>query len=203
MLCQNIAFSEGVVSNSRIKEVSSIHPTDITKILQGLVSKGFLSMDGYGRWATYKLTPSLINSNYSENNKPSIDTNKPSLDANKLSLDANKPSLDTNDGSLDNEESALTNNLTQLTNETKVKLQEIGKEASKTSRLSAKELEKIILRLCDNQYLTTKQIADFCGRKPLAIMKRLRKMISKGEIVMAFPDRITHPHQCYMANDKK
>ena len=198
-----IAFSEGVVSNSRIKEVSSIHPTDITKILQGLVSKGCLSMDGYGRGATYKLTPSLINSNYSENNKPSIDTNKPSLDANKLSLDANKPSLDTNDGSLDNEESALTNNLTQLTNETKVKLQEIGKEASKTSRLSAKELEKIILRLCDNQYLTTKQIADFCGRKPLAIMKRLRKMISKGEIVMAFPDRITHPHQCYMANDKK
>ena len=184
-----IAFSEGVVSNSRIKEVSSIHPTDITKILQGLVSKGCLSMDGYGRWATYKLTPSLINSNYSENNKPSLDTNK--------------PSLDTNGDNLDNEESALTNNLTQLTNETIEKLQKIGKEASKTPRLSAKELEKIILRLCDNQYLTTKQIADFCGRKPLAIMKRLRKMISKGEIVMAFPDRVTHPHQCYMANDKK
>ena len=57
--------------------------------------------------------------------------------------------------------------------------------------------------LVENTSLTFAQIADFCGRKPLAIMKRLRKMISKGEIVMAFPDRITHPHQCYMANDKK
>ena len=219
-----IAFSEGIVSNSRIKEVSSIHPTDITKILQGLVSKGCLSMAGYGRWATYKLTLPPINSNYSENNKPTIDNkgdslynNKPTIDNKGDSLYSNKPTIDNKDDSLynnkpaiDNKDAglysnkpALDNNLTHLTDETIDRLQEIGKEAVEHPRLSADKLEEIILCLCENQYLTTKQIAKFCGRNPLTIMFRLRDLIDKGDIVMAFPDQIKHPQQCYKANDKK
>ena len=191
-----IAFSEGVVSNSRIKEVSSIHPTDITKILQGLVSKGCLSMAGYGRWATYKLTSPLINSNYSENNKPAIDNKGDSIYN-------NKPTIDNKDAGLYSNKPVLDNNLTHLTDETIDRLQEIGKEAVEHPRLLADKLEKIILRLCENQYLTTKQIAKYCGRNPLTIMLRLRDLIDKGDIVMAFPDQIKHPQQCYKANDKK
>lgn len=46
---------EGVVSNPRMRMVCDEHPADLTKMLQGLVARGFLVRDGQGRWTTYRL----------------------------------------------------------------------------------------------------------------------------------------------------
>lgn len=46
---------DGGVSNSRMQEVSTKHPADLTKVLQGLVRKGLLVQEGQKRGTVYRL----------------------------------------------------------------------------------------------------------------------------------------------------
>lgn len=58
-----IADTEGDVTNVRLREVTANHPADLTKMLQGLVRKGFLVSDGKRRWSRYKLPNASIKYN--------------------------------------------------------------------------------------------------------------------------------------------
>jgi predicted HTH transcriptional regulator len=49
------ASVEGVVNHSRLREISTLHSADITKILIGLVRDGFLVSRGSGRGTVYEL----------------------------------------------------------------------------------------------------------------------------------------------------
>ena len=46
---------EGEVSNSRLQLVRSEHPVELTKMLQGLASRGFLDQAGQKRGCSYRL----------------------------------------------------------------------------------------------------------------------------------------------------
>jgi len=46
---------EGVVDNSRMRQICTIHAADVTRLLQGLVAKGALVQEGQGRWSRYRL----------------------------------------------------------------------------------------------------------------------------------------------------
>lgn len=58
------AYLENSVSNQRMQQILDLHPTDIGKLLSGLVDKEILLSERRGRWTTYK-----INKDYK---KPSI-----------------------------------------------------------------------------------------------------------------------------------
>ncbi len=49
------AFLEQSVSNQRIQQMLDLHPTDIGRILSGLVDKSMLVSDWKGRWTTYTI----------------------------------------------------------------------------------------------------------------------------------------------------
>ena len=49
------AYLEGSVSNMRLQQMFDLHPTDIGRILGGLVDKGMLVSDWKGRWTTYTI----------------------------------------------------------------------------------------------------------------------------------------------------
>lgn len=49
------AFLEGSVSNQRLQQMLDLHPTDIGKVLSGLVDKGMLVSEWKGRWTTYTI----------------------------------------------------------------------------------------------------------------------------------------------------
>lgn len=51
-----MAHEEGEITNLRLQEVLTIHRTDVTKVLQSLVKRGFLIRQGFGRWTKYVLT---------------------------------------------------------------------------------------------------------------------------------------------------
>ena len=61
------AYLENSVSNQRLQQILDIHPTDIGKILSGLVEKGMLISDWKGRWTTY-----TINRDYKQT-EPQLD----------------------------------------------------------------------------------------------------------------------------------
>jgi ATP-dependent DNA helicase RecG len=63
---------EGSVTNQRLQQFSSDHTTDITRMLQDLVAKGFLIKDGYGRWASYRLAERLGRSGHNADGTPDI-----------------------------------------------------------------------------------------------------------------------------------
>jgi predicted HTH transcriptional regulator len=46
---------EGTVTNERLREISGAHPSDLTSLLRGLVTRGFLERHGNRRGAYYKL----------------------------------------------------------------------------------------------------------------------------------------------------
>ncbi len=69
------AYLEGSVSNQRLQQMLDLHPTDIGKILSGLVDKRMLISEPKGRWTTYTInreyqqTPDQISlSDYEEPN---------------------------------------------------------------------------------------------------------------------------------------
>lgn len=49
------AYLEGAVSNMRLQQMFELHPTDIGRILSGLVDKKMLVSDWKGRWTTYTI----------------------------------------------------------------------------------------------------------------------------------------------------
>ena len=49
------AYLEGDVSNMRLQQMIELHPTDIGRILGGLVDKKMLVSDWKGRWTTYTI----------------------------------------------------------------------------------------------------------------------------------------------------
>lgn len=49
------AYLEGSVSNQRMQQMLDLHPTDIGKVLSGLVDKGMLVSESKGRWTTYTI----------------------------------------------------------------------------------------------------------------------------------------------------
>ena len=61
---------ERSVSNQRLQQVCTDHTSDITRLLQDLVAKGFLLKAGYGRWASYRLVARRARSRQNEEGTP-------------------------------------------------------------------------------------------------------------------------------------
>ena len=49
------AYLEGSVSNQRLQQMLALHPTDIGKVLSGLVDRGMMISEPKGRWTTYTI----------------------------------------------------------------------------------------------------------------------------------------------------
>jgi ATP-dependent DNA helicase RecG len=54
---------EGSVSNRRLQEICGVHPTNLSKLLHGLVARRFLQQDGQKRWASYRLPGYTVQKN--------------------------------------------------------------------------------------------------------------------------------------------
>ena len=178
-----IADLENNVSNQRLQESSMIHTSDITKMLQGLVSKGLLIKDNYGRWATYRLATDIL-SNSSDNGTDSTDNGLNSTCNGENSTGNGADSTD-NGIFLDTE------------------LQAISAPARKKRRLPPAEMRKIIHRLCQERYLTLNQICHFLNRAPGTVRDQfIRNMLSENELTPRYTEP-NHPQQAYKTNPNR
>lgn len=73
---------EGWVDNARMRQVTSEHAADMTRLLQNLVSKGMLIQDGQGRWTRYHL---VSESDSVHKNPDSVHKNSDSVHKTELS----------------------------------------------------------------------------------------------------------------------
>ncbi|QVL31227.1 putative DNA binding domain-containing protein [Telmatocola sphagniphila] len=166
---------EGSVSNHRLQQFSSEHTTDITRMLQDLVAKGFLIKDNYGRWASYRLAEQFMNSRHGEST-PDTDSGH------------GEATPDTNSG-----HGEITENQQQLL--------KIAEPARKKRQLNPEIMRAIIRELCDGRYLTVKQLAELLSRESNGLQRwTLRPMAQDGQLVMQYPDNPNHPKQSYRTN---
>jgi ATP-dependent DNA helicase RecG len=175
-----IALEEKEVKNSRIQEITNLHHNDISKILQNLSRQKMLVMQGYGRWARYKL-PNQYETEKDlldyANNEPDLDNYQSNLDNKGLDLENRSSNSHHNHNILDNKKLSLDNKL--------------------KARLSAQELEEIIQEICLNNWLTKKEIAKKINKSVPLLTKNLPKMIKKNLIKLKYPDKPNSSKQAY------
>lgn len=174
---------EGEVTNFRLRQFSDRHATDITKLLQTLVSKELLDKDGYGRAATYRLAGPLV--------APITPVTVGARSGQSGPDSGHKPEGSGHKG----EEAPATDP------EHDPALLTIAEPARQSPRLKPDDMRPIVLRLCDDRYLTFRQLAALLGREPGGLQRwTLRPMAQEGQLLLKYPETPNHPRQAYRTN---
>ena len=166
-----------------MRQITGQHTYDITKLLQGLVSRGILLQDGQGRWTQYYLQPEA-NSIHKDNHS------------------VHKGSHSVHKGSHSVHKEDYLMFLGDLPKEQWDRLVEIAKPAAINKRLSPIEMETIILRLCREHWLTRMQIGVLVNRNPDGIRSRyLSGMVQHGILQLRYPDKPNRVDQAYQTTN--
>ena len=187
--------TEGSVNHARLREISTVHPADITKMLAGLVRDGLLVSDGAGRGMVYflpwqKQSAILL------------------FDAGDQLREADSPVISPELSAITPELSAITPELTgphldwsALLPELQTMLVEMALPVSKRTRVPPSMLQETVLRLCGGRYLGLRVLAKVLQRDPDDLRKRtLIPMVKAGALKTAFA-ALNDPRQAYAAAD--
>ena len=171
---------EEIVTNQRLQQFCADHTSDITRLLQSLVAKGFLEKDGYGRWASYRLAERLARSGHTGGEAP--DTT---------------PGDSGHSGA-----SPVTAGQTPgVAPEEDPTLLAIAEPARTQKRLDPEEMRSLIRSLCQGRFLTFRQLATLLCREPNGLQRwTLRPMAQEKQLLLAYPDTPNHPKQAYQSN---
>lgn len=156
------------VDNAQMRQITSEHSTDTTKLLQNLVRKGHLIQAGQGRWTRYALPPVP---DYLHKRSNSLHMGTHSLHSTEVS---------------DNESDELF---------------KIAEPARQNRRLSNKQMESIISKLCERQWLTRRRLAELLDRNEEGLRSRfLAPMVAHGLLRLRYPDKPNRVDQAYTNN---
>ena len=170
-----MADVEGIVTNQRLQQFSSDHTTDITKMLQDLVSKEFLVKKGNGRWASYRLAERVAKSGGNSAGTTDTTMGDPSHSAEDSSHNAGNSSQ---------------------SNQFDLALLIIAEQARAKSRLTPESMREVLTALCAVSELSLEEIGRMLHRNARGIRNRyLRPMVQSGRMQLRFPDEPNHPKQ--------
>ncbi len=106
-------------------------------------------------------------------------------------------SLHNENHSLHNERHSLHNENHSLHKDHEI-LIEIAKPAKENARLSPKLLESILLQLCDDRWITRRQLAELLERNEESLRSRfLAPMVEHGLLCLRFPEKPNRTDQAY------
>lgn len=169
---------EGGVSNLRMRQICSEHPTALTKLLQGLVSRGFLEQDGRGRGTTYRL-PGPGDSSHSAGDSSH------------------------KGDSLHNRPVDSSHKLEEIPEEELAKLRVIAAPAFMRMRLPIEETRRTILQLCQGRFFTAADLAELMNRNANGLRNRfLTPLVEEGLLVRKYPTEPNRPDQAYTTKEK-
>ena len=169
---------ENSVSNSRMQEITGLHPKDITVTLQNLVRDGFLAQQNQGRWTSYRLAGY---SPQSEAGSPQWEDDSPQSSPQTV---PNSPQTATAPG--------VSEELRPLLS--------LAQPARNSKRLSAALMRSVILTLCHERWLTATELGALVDREAEKLQSRfLTAMVKEGLLELRHPDVRNRPDQAYRA----
>jgi ATP-dependent DNA helicase RecG len=223
------AEAEGEVSNGRLQQISTDHPSDISQMLQRLVTRGFLTQFGKKRGATYQITPetaedSLVagsDSTHSESNsthsEPDSTHSEPDSthsepDSTQSGPDSTQSGPDSTHSEPDSTQSGSGGEVSheQLATEIATSLEALGADlqdlyarAQRGGRLAREDMCRLIIGLCQSRFLTPRQLAGLLNRRAISLQQHyLRGMVESGNLTLRYADEPNHPQQAYRATLK-
>jgi ATP-dependent DNA helicase RecG len=198
------AFIEGDVTNTRMQDLVSDHPSDITKLLRGLVANGFLVHDNQRRWTRYSLPTSIV----PRQDLFSLDRSQ-KVEAVSSPTGGDSSPLPQASSPLAGESSPLLRDSSPLAGESSP-LPPKGEEwkaaairVAARGKVSKTEMQAVILELCRGRFLTLAELAALLNRAgPNLRNKYLTPMVRQGTLRLRYPDRPNRPNQAYSAADE-
>lgn len=192
---------EGVVSHDRLKQITTDHPADLTKLLGALVRDGFLVSDGAGRgmvyflpWQQYRAAAAF---ELAEIFKPEEGgTQKPP------ELDGKPPELRGKPPELGSKPPELPSYLDwdAIPPALQTQLRELASPVSQAGRVGAVVLRGCVSALCEGRFMGLRVLAHVLQRDPDDLRKRtLTPMVQAGLLRAAYP-AARDPRQAYTAS---
>jgi ATP-dependent DNA helicase RecG len=171
---------EGFVDNARMRQMTSEHSADVTKVLQVLVSKGVLVQDGQGRWTRYCLAAPLI---FRESSPLHKEGSSVHLGPSSVHLGPSSVHLD---------------GLSELELD---EISRIAEVAKRKKQMTYSDMEAILVKLCQKRWLTKKQLAVLLQRNQDALRIRfLSPMVERNLLSLRYPETPNHMNQAYTSN---
>jgi len=185
---------EGSVTHARIKEMSDIHPHDLSKELKDLVTRRFLQSAGATRAMVYTFA-----------GVPVIDTEgkvQSRLDAIPGQEKESPPHNGNN--SLHSDKSPPHNGETPLHKKFGIRYEAISQKVFSLikgkKRVSPDLIRLAILIICENDFVSVEEIATMLNRSRDSVsVHYVSKMVKEGLLELKYPENISHPHQAYRA----
>jgi ATP-dependent DNA helicase RecG len=170
------AWSEDEVSNSRMRELSGEHAADLTRVLRGLVDRGFLERLNRGRWTTYRVA-----SGVEENSSPKDGDSSPKGESSSPTDGWNS-----------------TQKLQDMPDELLSELREIARPAREARRVQVSVTRDIVEQLCSGRYLTAAHLGQLLARNSESLRNRiLSPMVEEGLLQLKYPGEVNRPDQAY------
>ena len=173
---------EGSVSNTRLQELLTDHPVEITRMLSRLCEQGYLISDNRRRWTTYRIVPPTE-----------------SQDSSHLPRDSSH--LPGDSSHLAEDSSHLEGQLSLLPLKEE-ELRELAESVARRGKVSSDEMQKVIGLLCKGRFLTAEELATQLKRTPSNLRNRyLTPMVTGGLLKLRYPESPNRPGQAYTATD--
>jgi predicted HTH transcriptional regulator len=201
-----LAGSEGTVNHARLRAITTEHPFDLSKILQHLTQAGMLQSTG-GRGAVYHIpgqeipTPDDVfgtTARFTAPSSPNLAGSSPNLAASSPNLAENRNS----DGCLITDQLALpvVDDLASLSPVFRTRMEALAAEPRSKGKVDRQVLIDIILKLCDQRFITLHCLAGLVKRKPDTLRDQyLKTLVRERKLRLAFPKTPTHERQAYAA----
>lgn len=170
------AMVEGEVTNTRMQDLLTDHPADITKLLRSLVDNGYLETNNRRRWTRYSL-PTAVGP------KPDLFNIPASGAADSSPLDVHSsPFVPQGEESVAKREEWKT----------------IATQIASKGKVPRSEMEAAILELCRGRYLTLTELSELLNRASQNLRnKYLTPMVRAGQLRFRYPDQPHRRDQAY------
>ena len=176
LLILALAYTEGHVTNERLRFALNIHKADIYALLKNMCDANYLKAEGHGRGMKYYLPTR-------ENLGSNIGSNNGNLGSNNGNLGSNNGNLGSNNGNLGSNNGNLGSN--------------IGSNLPK--KMKRDKLKKVIVDVCAD-WVSLDYIATSIGRNADYLLSDVfPAMLDEGIIERMYPQTPRHPNQKYKA----
>jgi ATP-dependent DNA helicase RecG len=213
-----LAASEGTVTHSRLREIATDHPVDLSRTLRHLIQDGFLESTG-GRGAVYHIAGWLLptpedvfgpNVGTSSQHLPGTSQHLPGTiqQSNSVEHPTGAPGSGTKDerrdanGCLVSEHLGLPIivDLSQLAPTLRAELEAIAEEPRTKAKLNREAMIFVILALCRRHFVTLRCLAGLVNREPESLRNYyLSGLVKERRLALAFPTTPNHERQAYCA----
>jgi ATP-dependent DNA helicase RecG len=190
------AATEGIVSNSRLREISAEHPADITKVLGALVKDGLLQQAGTGRGMIY-FTPWHASDFFEPTKNQAYPVASgipipPEITSIPPQLSVKPPEL-----TEPLELKATYLEWSEVPAELKSALEATAAPVSQKRRANPEAIWTTVQKLCEGRYLGRRVLAHLLARNADDLLKRtLNPMVAAGSLHTAHPSA-SDPRQAY------